>query len=199
MHQPRGRTLRHLPNRLWPICLLHACLLPLCLLPPWPTASVPIAYVLHAYCPLCSFLHCLLHTCMQVHQPDCAVCKLQALQSVAAFRSLHKLVLADCSAVTTGGLQQLSVLTGLHHLALVRCPRVGDRGMTLLCCLTCLTYLALTGCNKVSLPPFLLVHPSNQLKYAILVDLPPQHSFIHPMSHLSTQAHIHPSMFGSAN
>ena len=76
---------------------------------------------------------------------------LQALQSVAAFKSLHKLVLADCSAITTGGLQQLSALTGLQHLALVRCPRVGDRGMTLLRCLTCLTYLALTGCNKVSL------------------------------------------------
>ncbi|KAL3149078.1 hypothetical protein ABBQ32_001921 [Trebouxia sp. C0010 RCD-2024] len=74
----------------------------------------------------------------------------QALQSIAAFKGLQKLVLADCSAVTTGGLQQLSGLIGLHHLALLRCPRVGDRGMTLLHCLTCLTYLALTGCTKVA-------------------------------------------------
>lgn len=73
----------------------------------------------------------------------------QALQNIAAFSGLQKLVLADCSAVTTGGLDQLSGLTGLTHLALLRLARVGHMGLTLVQTLTCLTYLAFTGSSKV--------------------------------------------------
>ena len=92
----------------------------------------------------------LMHTVRQI-------CGLQALQSIAEFGSLQRLVLADCSAVTTGGLEQLSGLVGLRHLALLRCPRVGDKGMTLLHCLTSLTFLALTGCSKVKSIPALRI------------------------------------------
>lgn len=97
---------------------------------------------------------------LKIYQLECVLGDLQALQSIAAFKSLQQLVLADCSAITTGGLQQLSALTGLCHLALVRCPRVGDRGMTLLHALTCLSYLALNGCTKVSSQPVVLSHCS---------------------------------------
>ena len=91
------------------------------------------------------------------------LCHAQALQSIAEFKGLQRLVLADCSAVTTGGLEQLSGLVGLQHLALLRCPRVGDKGMTLLHCLTCLTYLALTGCSKVT------THAPNACCHAFLI------------------------------